>query len=157
MKPVTLQYKKASASNLEDIYQVCEFKKPDWCWYEPRPESLLNSNIKSPIITLANDIPHLDDIEISEMMLFKQTSGLTVVPESDGYSYFHWFESDQEVNDGYDVIQCEKKEIAYKVYLKNETDLKKQYGILKQSVLPDTLKIMEYNHRNLCLVWTLVE
>lgn len=152
MKDVSIYYKKAStAKTLEKIYTKCDFEKPEWSWYEPKPESLIGTEKKPPLETFTAGIPAIPEgVTFSELMLFGDNKGLTIVPDNVGFKYFYWQEKE-----GFEEIKCQKLE-KEKVYFKTEIQLEQQYGISK-SKPPSSLYITRYMQNNNCVAWTITE
>ena len=138
---VKLKAEAGTKNTLECLYRLCE---PKWSWYEPRPESLIETNTAPPLITFFRGKPDIPEgIEFSELLLFGEGEGLTAVPDDNGYRYFHWRE---DQNGTLETLECRKT--ADPAFLKPEAMLENQFGFtseqIKQFPAINTFTLIQY-------------
>lgn len=153
----SIQYKKHRADTLATIYQGCGFTEPAWSWYEPVPESLIGSGITPPLKTLTRGKPDIPEpVKFSELMLFGDKKGLTVIPAEGGqYQYFYWREA-KDKNEGETSLDCHKQ--TETIYMKSKSVLSEQFTVsLDDNNMPECFEMTRYYVDNQCIVWTIME
>ncbi len=150
-------YTVSEAISLDEIYS--KYGEPGWHWYEPRPESLIDSHDVKPLQTLNKGRPEVSQgVLFSEMMLFYPEGSVVLMPDDKNYRYFYCGEKDIEnTNSGFEGYKEETP-----VYLRSVDNLNGQYGI---SYSGDTLHpigenrgetmLVHYYHENQCIAWTI--
>ena len=153
-------YQQTGTNTLENLIKT--FGKPNWHWYEPKPESLIGTDIKPPLQTLQKGEPEIPDgIECSEILLFYHNGSLTLVEQ--GNKQYRYFYCGQDETKG-DKIAGNTCKNESKAYLRSIDNLLKQYGIRysgdTQHPTEDggkPIKLIEYHHHDQCIAWTIEE
>jgi len=150
---VTLKTGSGKVDEISELIQQITDIKPQLYWFEPDIAACIGKTL--PLETLKQYHPDNWQKEaFSELMLFGNTAGMTLLKQDDGtYRYFYW----QEDSNG-NLGSITKQDC--KTYLRDfsqfdldeENEEKKKYSELSKK-----LKITEYLHQNQRIAWTIAD
>lgn len=153
-------YQQTGTNTLEKLIET--FGEPTWHWYEPKPESLIDTDITLPLQTLQKgELKIPEGIECSEILLFYPKGSLTLVAQGNKqYRYFYCGEDKKD-----ELIAGNTYTKETKAYLRTIENLLKQYGIISYSgntLHPEKdddkpIRLIEYYHHNQRIAWTIKE
>ncbi len=136
---------------------------PKYGWYEPRPESAIDSNVELPLQTFCHGFPRIPEgIRYSLLLLFYPDGSLTVRPQGKELGYVYWTEQKSEKGI---CFEC-RKQPPRPVCLRTATQLKDQYGVAvddQDALFPrddagdgnSALRLIEYHRNGQRIAWTI--
>jgi len=128
----------------------------NWSWYEPVPESLLDTEETAQTLhpILRKNFPDIKDgVQFSELMLFSDRAGLILVRDGEEtyrYSLWHEIIAENPPADSVPVTIHEDKTI-----LRDAKNLHNLFRITTATSDEDKLNLKQYRHRNKTVAWTI--
>lgn len=141
--------------SIADVIATLKPSAPHWSWYDPRPGTLLKSNI--PLSTLhpllrPGNLHSTADIEIDEARLFWPTGSLHLLnTDSQETRYFWWSE---QQSDGFEPLEVDQRQ-SCTILLKDEKAFSRFGLIIPENFWRERIEVIEYWQNSSLVAWTI--